>query len=108
MNTITYTIEVEPEECSVRGNALASGDDAADRACENEILARLARGDTWAWCSVRVVATFASGQATMMITSDWLGCCSYQDENDFKAGGYFYDMVRAIGDTIRAANKVAL
>jgi len=47
-------VEALEEDIPVRGNALASGDAEADRACEDEILARLEAGDIWAWCTVRV------------------------------------------------------
>lgn len=85
-------VEIEPEEVSVRGNAMASGDDAADREAEDEILRRLDRGDVWAWCSVRVVVEHDG----WVKASGWLGCCSYEDEEDFRKGGYFDDMVREV------------
>jgi hypothetical protein len=72
----------------VRGNCLASGDDATDKAAEDAILARLEDGDTWAWASVEVKVSFRDLSA-----SDHLGCCSYRDEGDFRESGYFDDMV---------------
>lgn len=82
-------LECIPEDCEVRGNALASGDDAEDRREEDRILAELERGNTWAWCTARVVAEYAG-----LIGEDYLGCCSYRDEADFRApGGYFDDMM---------------
>jgi hypothetical protein len=50
----TFTIHAEVDETPVRGNALASGDDAADREYEDEILARLRDDDVWAWACVEV------------------------------------------------------
>ena len=86
---IEYRIEVEPDETPVRGNALASGDDAEDRKCEDEIIARLERGDVWAWACVRVVATCNGFRGE----SHYLGGCSYKNERDFREpGGYFADM----------------
>jgi hypothetical protein len=82
-------IYTQPEEIPVRGNALASGDDAADMECENEILSRLAAGEEWAWCMVTVRVTLPCGR----FAEDYLGCCSYEDERDFRAGGCFEDMV---------------
>ena len=45
----TYTIEVTAaqDDIPVRGNAMASGDDATDRECEDDILTRLDSGDVW-------------------------------------------------------------
>lgn len=83
-----YWIEIEPEETPVEGNAMASGDDEADRAYEQEILERFDAGDTWAWCTVIVHARLGDAIGTAA-----LGCCSYADEDDFKApGGYYEDL----------------
>jgi hypothetical protein len=82
-------IYTQPEEIPVRGNALASGDDAMDRECEDSILSRLKAGDEWAWCSVTVRVTLPCGR----FAEDHLVCCSYDDERDFRAGGCFEDMV---------------
>ncbi len=90
--TITYTLIVEQEDTPVRGNALASGDDTIDTECENEILARLDRGDVWAWAFVKVIATLEIEGETFTGT-DCLGCCSYASEADFKApDGYLPQM----------------
>lgn len=87
MKAVTFTLEIEPEDIPVEGNAMASGDDSADRECEAEILERLDRGDLWAWCYVRVTATWGEFSG-----SDGLGECSYRSEADFKRGGYWEDM----------------
>lgn len=85
---IDYRIEVLPEDIEVRGNLIASGDETYDRNLENEVLARLERGDEWAWCVVRVIASADGFEGDA-----YLGGCSYRDEADFKApGGYFEDM----------------
>ena len=88
---VIFTLECLEEHTPVRGNAMASGDNEADRACENEILERLDRGDIWAWCTVKVTARYGS-----LVGVDYLGCCSYRDERDFRepSGGYFDDMRR--------------
>lgn len=86
----TITLRAEVDDIPVRGNAMASGDDAADQAVENEILARLDNGDVWAWAHVTVTATFGGsrqGRAN-------LGACSYESEADFRRDPYFTDMVR--------------
>lgn len=88
-NEVVISLEVEQDLTEVRGNALASGDAAADRECEDEIIARLNDGDVWAWACVRVVAR----RGNRVAYSNWLGGCSYRDEDDFcQPGGYFDDM----------------
>ena len=91
MKQSSHLIElfIQPEEIPVRENALASGDDAEDREMEDSILSRLDAGEDWAWCSVTVRVTLPCGR----FAEDHLGCCSYDDERDFRAGGYFEDMV---------------
>jgi hypothetical protein len=81
-------VYVDVDSTPVRGNALASGDDPADRECEDSILERLENGDVWAWAYVEVRASYAGVDG-----ADYLGCCSYEDEADFRRpGGYFDDM----------------
>ena len=85
---VEYSIECLPEETSVKGNALASGDDAQDKEAEDWILAELDRGNEWAWCTVKVTATLGAFRGV-----DYLGCCSYHSEADFcQPGQYFEDM----------------
>lgn len=83
------TLTAEQDDIPVRGNALASGDDEVDRACEDAILDRLESGDVWAWASVRVRATYRRYSG-----SDYLGACSYADEEAFRAPGEYYDAMR--------------
>jgi hypothetical protein len=84
----TVELFARQDDIPVRGNALASGDDAEDKRCEDAILARLDRGDEWAWACVEVRASFEGWKA-----SDFLGACSYDSESDFRQpGGYFEDM----------------
>lgn len=82
---VTFRIEAEFEELPVRGY-FASGDDTADRADEDAILARVAQDDVWAWASVRVTASWNGYQG-----SDTLGACSYADEDEFTQPGDYYD-----------------
>jgi hypothetical protein len=92
---VEFELRCEPEDIPVRGNAMASGDDEADRELEDEILARLDRGDDWAWCTVIVRARWIAPDGEVFYGEDVLGCCSYADEAEFKApGGYFDDMRR--------------
>lgn len=98
---ITYTIHLHPECEAVRGNALASGDAALDRAAEDDILAELRRGNEWAWCTVEVRATAELGGVSFQGTS-CLGCCSYKDETNFREGGYFESMCDEAKDDLIA------
>lgn len=77
------------DDTPVRGNAIASGDDKFDRKVEDEILERLDNGDVWAWAQVEVQATLPDGRTG----SAYLGCSSYEDEADFKRGGYYDQMI---------------
>lgn len=94
--SVRYTIECLGEIMPVRGNALASDDDAEDRAEEDRILAELDGGNSWAWCGVRVRAW-----AGDVYGEDYLGACSYESEEDFRAGGYYEDMKLVALDDLR-------
>jgi hypothetical protein len=92
MEDITYTLTIEDEDIPVRGNAMATEDHEADKAYEDEIIARLKHGDTWAWCIVKVTASVCHEGETFTGVAI-LGGCSYSSEDDFKqSGGYFDDM----------------
>lgn len=101
---VTYTLDVQPEDIPVRGNALASGDDEEDRRAEDEIIERLEAGDVWAWASVVVRAEWNG-----FVGQDYLGGCSYANEDDFKApGGYYDDMKKRALDDLYAQVRSAL
>lgn len=75
---VSFTVKVEEECCvPVKGNAIDSGDEDFDRNVENEILDRLRRGDSFAWCSILVTAEWNGHKG---IAS--LGCCSLEGESD--------------------------
>lgn len=84
---VTFSLEIEEEPSPVRGNFMATEDLEQDKRDEDEIIARLRRGDDWAWCTVKVTATWGD-------FSDYayLGGCSYADEKDFKRDGYYDGM----------------
>jgi hypothetical protein len=86
---VKFTLEIEQEDDSVRGNVCESEQDRKD---EDSILERLEGGDLWAWCIVKVTATWEDGNLAPMSASAYLGHCSYADEEDFKKGGYYEDM----------------
>lgn len=78
---VVYRIECLPEDSALDG-ALSSGDDAADAALVAELRARLAQGDDWAWCIVKVTATLKVGK-WFFVGTDYLSACSYKGEADF-------------------------
>lgn len=87
-------VECYPEDADVRGNAMVSGDDEADKKAEDEIIELLESGEVWAWCCVEVAARWGSFSG-----HNYLGCCSYRNEGDFREGGYFEQMIQeAIDD----------
>jgi hypothetical protein len=104
---VTYRLYIEQDDTPVRGNAMASGDDAADKEAEGAILERLDAGDVWAWAFVTVEA-----QVDEFTAVDTLGGCCYRDTADFINGPYYADMKsearRALGDTlVRATAALA-
>ena len=84
---VEFSVECLPEDMSVRGNAIASGDDDHDRMVEDKIIEEL-EWNEWAWCTVRVVARWEGFEG-----NDYLGGCSYKSEEDFcTPDGYYPDM----------------
>jgi len=87
---ITYNLFIQPDDLSVRGNAVVSGDAAFDRKTENEILERLADGDIWAWADVECQAEYKG-----FTGSDYLGACSYRNTEQFVRPGDYWDDMKA-------------
>lgn len=84
---VLWTLEVEQCDTPIRGNAMASGDDDADRAAEDEILKKLDDGNVWAWAMVRIQGTFMGLSA-----HTYIGGCSYDSEESFRADGTYEDI----------------
>lgn len=84
---VEFEIECLPEHIPVRGNAMASDDPDLDREQEDSIIRDLENGNEWAWCCVKVTASWNG-----FVGTDYLGGCSYKSEEDFKACDYFEDM----------------
>jgi hypothetical protein len=80
---VSYTIEALPEDMSVRGNAMASGDDAYDKEVEDAIIADLEAGNEWAWCTVKVTCTLEISSGHTWTGEAYLSGCSYRNERDF-------------------------
>jgi hypothetical protein len=83
---VEFEIECMPEDMPVKGNCSAIDEDT-DREPENMIYEQLDSGNEWAWCCVKVTASYKGVTGT-----DYLGGCSYKSENDFKKDGYYKDM----------------
>jgi len=78
MKEVEFIVEILPEEAPVRGNACCTGDDDFDRQVEDEILADLAGGNDWAWCSVKVTARVDSIEGTA-----YSRYCNYTNKTAF-------------------------
>lgn len=104
---IKFWVDHEEDDAPVRGNAMVSGDEVADRTLENAILMRLRYGDLWAWARVTVCASIEiDGQ--IFVGKDHLSGCSYRDEVEFKADGYFEQMKREAVADLCTELKVAI
>lgn len=96
---VSYDLEIVREYMPIRGNAMASGDDDYDREVEDSIIADLEAGNDWAWCMVKVTATYDGIDSVEGV--DYLGGCSYASEKDFKSpGGYYDDMKEVARDDL--------
>lgn len=101
---VMYAIEAEFDDIPIRGNALVSGDDELDKQVEDELIERVENGDVWAWASVKVTASIPGIDLEGV---DYLGGCSYQDEEDFKRCGYYEGMkAEALADLEKQIEKV--
>jgi hypothetical protein len=58
-----------------------------DTAAESWIEQQIAAGNPWAWCTAKVTAEWCGVRGY-----NYLGCCSYASEADFRAGPYFEGM----------------
>lgn len=101
---VEFVISVDYDDTPVRGNALVSGDDQQDKECEDKIIERLNNGDVWAWALVTVEAKHRG-----LVGVDYLGGCSYEDEDDFKVGGGYYEDMKtnAYNDLISQLNALS-
>ena len=80
----TITFEIEPEDRGFHG-------EVDDPECVKWIADQLARGNEWAWCTVKVSASYRG-----FVAHDYLGGCSYENRAAFmQPGGYYDDMVTA-------------
>jgi hypothetical protein len=84
---VTFSLSIEEEEDPVKGH-FESDEPEKDKELEKEILSRLDRGDLWAWCCVKITASWNGLHGVT-----YLGCCSYESEEDFiKCNDYCQSM----------------
>jgi hypothetical protein len=84
---VRITLAIAPEDMPVRGNASAWAEGGEALAHDAEVEARLARGDLWAWCIVRVTCTDGDATGTAFI-----GGSQYEGTEDFIKYGYLQDL----------------
>lgn len=72
-----------------------SGDAADDAATCAAIRAGADSGNEWAWCIAKVETDWRG-----LIAIEYLGGCTYANEADFKAGGYYADMLDTTHETL--------
>lgn len=51
-------------------------------------------GNVWAWCSVCVTVSDGLPFSDSLQENEYLGACSYANQDGFIEGGYFVDMVK--------------
>jgi hypothetical protein len=84
---ITYKIEVEQDDTRIRGNLCCTDDDEQDTKEENEVFRRLDNGDIYAWCLIKVTATFGR-----FSHSDYLVGNSLKDGSEVEEQVEFHGM----------------
>ncbi len=94
-------IILHDEHIPIEGNAIDSGDADFDNKVNANIIERLNMGQLWAWCTVEVKVTIEGFTA-----NNYLGCCSYDNEQEFKAGGYYDNMVETCKEDIQNQREV--
>lgn len=98
---IAITIACLPEDLEIEGNASAV-DEVTDKRTEQWIRDQLENGNPWAWCTVMVRVTYRG----VITHEEYLGACSYEGEEAFRAGGYFDDMLATC--IVEINRKIAL
>ncbi len=94
ISQVEFTLECQPEDMQIKGNASAIDEDT-DNEVEQYIIDELNSGNEWAWCCVKVTASYKGREGT-----DYLGGCSYKSEEDFKKDGYWEDMKKQAFDDL--------
>lgn len=96
-------IFAEVDDLSLKGNVQVSGDAASDKRAEDEIRARIAADDIWAWCCVTVTASWHGFEGKAV-----LGACNYESEEAFKtANDYYPEMVKEATENLQKKVEAA-
>jgi hypothetical protein len=85
---VEYRLDMEPENYPP--------EDDFDPEDVKWVYKELEAGNRWAWCRVRVQAAWEDVDGTRYEGNDYLTCCSYRNEQDFKAPGGYYDDMKQI------------
>ena len=66
-------------------------------------------GLSWMWCAVKLTVSFPPGilNGLRFEESEYLGCCSYESEQDFKKDGYYIDMIHTAATALNEAIKTS-
>jgi hypothetical protein len=99
---VDVQLECLPEDTQIEGNA-SCVDPETDAETVAWIRSELDRGNDWAWCTARVTVTWNGLEGV-----DYLSCCSYRNERDFRNDGYYDDMIHeALADLNRKVAAMA-
>lgn len=82
-NAVKFSISIEPENDADYNKHFDDFENV------KWIDKELASGNDWAWCRVKVTARLEEYDIEEY---NYLGSCSYKDEEDFKKGGYYESM----------------
>lgn len=101
---VVFLVNCEEEHLPIKGNASAI-DEETDAANEKWIIDQLNAGNEWAWCCVKVTATWRGFEG-----ADYLGGCSYLSYEDFLKNGAYEDMkAEALHDlNAQIANQITI
>lgn len=95
MDLIEFKMAAHPEDMPIRGNLIASGDDAEDKRQEDAVIEDLENGNEWAWCVIEV-----KGEYLGLSASEFLGGCCYDSEDDAYASGVFDELKEQVAEQI--------
>jgi len=84
---IQYKIEAEQDDTPILGNLCCTDDPEQDTKEENEVFRRLNNGDIYAWCLIKVTASFGR-----FSYSDYLGGNSLKDEKEVEEQVEYHGM----------------
>jgi frataxin-like iron-binding protein CyaY len=83
LEDIGVNIEFEPQEEDINIFDQFEEEETAQKVADD-----YNSGNFYSWFCAKITVKYRGYDAT-----DYLGCCSYKSEKDFKEGGYYIDMV---------------